>query len=189
MIQHFPLGAFIKAKSWLIHNLFKAPSSPLLLWKSTAWCLFLLHSNCETPFRGRSEIRHWYCSTTQEDYVHKQDSLSCLCLAMLSHRGVVVKVTLCLKCRSVGVSYILSFISLFPRPPKPHTASISSSRIQRWEKWMQHSWCIKWAMTLQHWCLLHTHTQIVLVWCFQLTCSQLLYGCCRELHCITSDLK
>lgn len=39
MIQHFPLGAFTEAKSWLAYSSFKAPHSLLILWKNTVMML------------------------------------------------------------------------------------------------------------------------------------------------------
>lgn len=72
---------------------------------------------------------------------------------------------------------IISDSCPFLRP----SLSLSQAVPQRSEKMMQRWWCIKQAKTLQHF----SHILITVVWCLQLTCSQWLSGCCKELHCIT----
>ncbi len=167
MIQHFPLGAFTKAKSWLACSLFKAPGSLLLRWKNTVWCLFLLHSSCVTPSTGRSEVRHRNTVAPHlrtHCLAHGHFSRCSVCFlaenrSLIGCQGQIFMSEL-LQCWQLLES---EFGEFFPSSqPLSHVqhlpAHIPTCRMQRSEERMQHWWSIKWAGTLQHWCLLHTHT-------------------------------
>ena len=131
----FPLSAFTKAKSWLTHththSLFKAPSSLLLWWKNTVWCLFFFYcirTALLLPW-GRSEFRHKDAVAPRGGWWGLTDLLICVCF-LAERRSLIGKVTVC---------FIFSLVSFFSVLPLHHSLSRSPSptALPRWNVLIQ----------------------------------------------------
>ena len=135
------------------HSLFKAPSSLLLWWKNTVWCLFffLLHSNCVTPSMGEVRVQAQRCRSTTRRMVGTHRPAN-LCLfsswATVSHwQGHSLLHIFISKLFLVSFPFITVCPGL--RHLQHYPAEMSSYR------GLQHRWCVKWAVTPQRGCLLH----------------------------------